>query len=179
MKNYLIFGSQGTGKSTYAPYIAEKLGVSYLTTGQLFRDEMAKSTEVGKKVSERMNQGILIDDSTTWEVLEPYLKKATAGFLLDGFPRNLNQVRVLEESGFGFKKIFYMVLDPEVAMARLLSRGRADDTEEGIRTRLDFYKKQTLPVVDHYRQLKVELVEIDNSSEPDVVKKNIDDYLKN
>ncbi len=179
MNGYLIYGPQGSGKSTFAPYIAEKLGVSYLTTGQIFRDEMAKGTEVGKKVAERMTQGILIDDKTTWEVLEPRLEAAKNGFLLDGYPRNLNQVKTLEEKGYTFKKIFYMALAEEVAIKRLLDRGREDDTEEGIRTRLNFYKNQTQPVLDHYKQSGVEVKKIDNLPNPEVVRKNIDDYLKN
>ena len=95
MRTYLIFGIQGSGKSTLAPYLANKLEVTYLATGQMFRSEMAKKSALGKLVRQRMKQGILIDDETTWKMLEPFLHQHPKGVLLDGFPRNLNQVKFL------------------------------------------------------------------------------------
>lgn len=179
MKNYLIFGIQGSGKSTLAPYIADKLGITYLATGGLFRDEMAKETPLGKLVSERMNKGILIDDETTWAMLEPYLKEHPEGILLDGFPRNLNQVDFLEKKNFDITKVFYINLSKETAINRLINRGREDDTEEGIRNRINLFKEMTLPVFDHYQKKGVEVITIDNSPTLSEVKKTIDDYLKN
>lgn len=179
MRGLLIFGSQGSGKSTYAPYIAKKLGVSYLATGNIFREEMARKTPLGEAVQERMAQGILIDDDITWGVLKPYLEKAPQGFLLDGFPRNLNQVEMLQAANIDIEKIFYVKLPPELALARLMARKRDDDTEVAIRNRLNAYKLSTVPVVDYYRRQGVEMVEIDNQPAVERVKKSIDDYLKN
>lgn len=179
MSNYLIFGSQGSGKSTFASFIAQKLGVDYLATGELFRLEMDQKTAIGKLVAERMNKGILIDDETTWELLAPHLEKATNGFLLDGYPRNLNQADTLEKNGYRFAKVFYMTLDEKTAVERLLGRSRADDTEEGIKSRLDLYKKFTLPVIAFYKKQGVEVVNFDNTLSKEVVQGKIDDYFKN
>lgn len=179
MKTYLVFGIQGSGKSTLAPYIAQKLKVSYLSTGNMFREEMAKKTPLGNLVAQRMNDGLLIDDETTWEMLEPYLKKHQGGVLLDGFPRNLNQVKFLQNKGIEISKVFYLSLPEELAIKRLIKRGRDDDTEEGIINRISLFKEQTLPVFDFYQKSGVEVVTIDNTPELTEVKKKIDDHLKN
>jgi adenylate kinase len=179
VRTYLIFGIQGSGKSTLAPYIAKKLGVSYLSTGQLFREEMEKKTSLGNLVRDRMNRGILIDDETTWEMLEPYLRDHPQGVLLDGFPRNLNQAEFLEKKGLGIDKVFYLNLPEDLASERLIKRGRDDDTKEGIVNRINLFKEQTLPVFAYYQKSGVEVVTIDNTPKLELVQKSIDDYLKN
>ena len=179
MRTYLIFGIQGSGKSTLAPYLANKLEVTYLATGQMFRSEMAKKSALGKLVRQRMKQGILIDDETTWKMLEPFLHQHPKGVLLDGFPRNLNQVKFLEKKGIMIEKVFYLSLPKELAIKRLLTRGREDDTEVGIRNRINLFKEQTLPVFDYYQKSGVEVVTIDNTPALEEVKKTIDDYFKN
>lgn len=179
MSNYLIFGSQGSGKSTFAPNIAQKLAVAYLATGELFRTEIEKDSAIGKLVSERIKKGIYIDDATTWQVLVSHLEKATNGFLLDGYPRNLKQVATLEKNGYQFAKIFSMTMAEKVAIKRLQERGRADDTQEGIKSRLDLYKKLTLPVLNFYKKQGVEIVTFDNTPEKEVVREKINDYFKN
>lgn len=179
MTLYLIFGAQGSGKSTFAPYIAQKLGVPYITTGEIFRAEMEKKTPLGAQVEERMNKGILIDDETTWLVLKPFLEQATGGVLLDGFPRNINQSELLETEGYEVSKIFYMTVSEGIAQERLLARGRTDDTPEGIKNRLGLYNERTLPVIDFYKRSGVEVIELDNSSTQDKVRDLIDDYFKN
>lgn len=176
--NILVFGAQGSGKSTHAKYTSDKLGVPYIYTGDLFRRLEKEDSVRGKKVRDLMKKGILIPDELSRPAFEEYLRKfdISKGVVLDGYPRNLEQAASLP---IKIDLIFYVVLPEEAAIKRLIERGRYDDTPEAIKERLRFYEKETKPVIDYFNQVGVKIIEIDNSPPIQVVQKKIDDLLKN
>jgi len=97
-KNIIIFGPQASGKGTQADVLAEKFGVPHISTGAIFRDEIKKGTDLGKKVEEILNAGNLVADEITNEIVKKRLGEADCknGFALEGYPRNLNQAEFLD-----------------------------------------------------------------------------------
>lgn len=176
--NIVIFGSQGSGKSTYAKFISEKLEVPYLSSGEMFREIEGQNSSLGEEIRDLLKKGQLVPDELTVKLFNQYLKKfdLSKGFVLEGFPRTLNQ-----SNSFNLKvaKVFVITLPEEVAIKRLMERKRSDDTPASIRKRLDLFRKQTLPVLNFFKKKGVEVHEIDNSPSIEEVKKVIDDYLKN
>lgn len=97
--NLIFLGQQGAGKGTYAQYVQENYGFKQISTGDLLREEAKKETGLGKKIKETMNEGKLLEDETVTEILEKRLmeKDMEKGFILDGYPRTLNQAKLLDE----------------------------------------------------------------------------------
>jgi adenylate kinase len=157
--NILIVGPQGSGKGTQAKRIADEYGVTHLATGDLYRAEVARGSELGKLVEPLLATGQLVPDEITIPIVQGKIEEAEAGFVLDGYPRNLTQAEaldsMLDEIGRPLDIIVLLELDDEIARARMLKRaeleGRADDTPEAIDRRLATYHTQTEPIVDHYR----------------------------
>ena len=175
--NVLIFGVQGSGKSTVGKYMAEKLGIQYVATGDIFRKLREENTPVGRMVKERYDQGLMVPDELTMEIVNQKLanKNVGAGFVLDGAPRNLEQVRMFKKS---VDLLVLVELGKNEALRRLLSRARLDDTEKAIKKRISWYEKQTKPVVDYYKDNNVGIVKVDNTFPEDVVRENVDEQLK-
>jgi adenylate kinase len=159
--NLLVLGPQGAGKGTQAKRIALEYGIPHVSTGDMFRAAQAEGTEFGKQVGEIMAAGRLVPDELTIAMIEERLSQpdAQGGFVLDGFPRNLAQAEALDLMLGGISRgldaiLFFDVAD-EVGMQRALERahveGRADDTPELIKRRLDIYHSETEPIVEHYR----------------------------
>lgn len=156
----IIMGPPGAGKGTQATTIAKKAGVPAISTGEIFRRHVSEQTELGKKVSAFIDAGEYVPDEVTDALVADRLGEADAaeGFLLDGYPRNLSQVenldRILAERGSDLDIALELVLDRETLVARLLHRaeveGRADDTEDVIRRRMEVYEEQTRPISDVY-----------------------------
>jgi adenylate kinase len=159
--NLLVLGPQGAGKGTQAARISQEYGIPHVATGDMFRAEQAAGTEFGKRVGAIMAAGELVPDSLTIEMIESRLTQpdAEAGFVLDGFPRNLAQADALDEMlggiGRGLDAILFFDVPDGVGMERALSRarieGRADDTADVIARRLEIYHSDTEPIVEHYR----------------------------
>ena len=175
--NILIFGVQGSGKSTVGKYIAEKLDIPFISTGDIFRELREEKSKLGNLVKKTIDQGILVPDEPTMRIVNERLeeKDAQSGFLLDGVPRNLNQVEM-------FKKVPDLILLVELvekeAVARLFNRGRLDDTKEKIATRISWYKDQTEPVISFYKDKRIKVIKIDNSPSEEVVRKKLDVLLE-
>ncbi|HEY3541173.1 MAG TPA: adenylate kinase [Gaiellaceae bacterium] len=156
--NVLIFGPQGAGKGTQAKRISEEYEIPHLATGDLYRSHIARGTELGKVVEPLLASGRLVPDEITIPIVRGEIEAADAGFVLDGYPRNLAQAdaldAMLEEIERPLSIILLLELDDSVARERLLERarleGRADDTSEVIERRLATYHEQTEPLVDHY-----------------------------
>ena len=154
----LIMGPPGAGKGTQATVIADKLNVPHISTGDLFRANLSQGTPLGLEAKKFMDAGEYVPDSVTNDMVRDRLshEDAKSGFLLDGYPRTLSQVDELDEmlGESALDKVLVLTADSDEVVARLLNRageqGRADDTEDVIRRRLEVYEEQTSPLIDVY-----------------------------
>lgn len=172
----LLIGPQGSGKSTQGKLLAEFLQIPYISTGDIFRQIAAKDSVEGEKIKQIIESGNLVDDQTTAKLLEERIKYEDfqQGFILDGYPRNLEQVKFLPD--LNFDKVLYINVPEQEVVERLLKRGRPDDTEEGVKRRLNLYREQTQPLLDYYKTQGV-LIEIDGTGDiqkvQDEIKKSL------
>ena len=159
--NILVLGPQGSGKGTQARRIADDYGIPHISTGDMFRAAIASGSALGREVEPILARGDLVPDELTVALIRERLGEpdAAAGFVLDGFPRNLAQADALDamlaDIGRELDAVLFFDLDDATARQRLLGRaaeeGRSDDTPEAIERRLALYHEQTAPVVEHYR----------------------------
>lgn len=153
--NIIVMGPQGSGKSTQAELLAKKLNLPHIETGNVYR----KLAETDPEIRKVMETGGLIDDKTTFEVVDKNLAQLKGGFVLDGFPRTLVQA---QRELFEVDKVIYIRLSDDEAVARLLKRGRDDDEPDIIKERLKLFHERTEPILDYYRK-QGKLLEIDGS----------------
>lgn len=182
----LIVGAPGAGKGTQAGSLADAFGIPAISTGDIFRENIKNETELGVKVKAITEQGQLVPDSLTNELIRDRLSQPDAqhGFLLDGYPRTVGQVEfltdLLAESGDELDAVVELVTDEDAVVSRLLKRaveqGRVDDTEDVIRHRQQVYRDQTAPVIDIYAQ-RGALVRVDGMGTVDEVAQRILDGL--
>lgn len=183
-KNIIIFGPQGSGKGTQAEVLSQSFGIVHVATGDIFRQNVEDGTELGKKVEEVMNAGNLISDEITNEIVKERLGQddCRAGFVLDGYPRNLNQagfldkivkvdlvleVWISDDEGvmrIGRRRtcpkcgvVYHLKFNPPKAEGVCDDCGenleiRDDDKEELVRKRLEKYHKQTEPLIGYYKE---------------------------
>ena len=156
MKQRVLFlGPPGAGKGTQAVQLAESHQLLHLSTGDLLRAEVAAGSVLGQEAEAVMARGELVSDELVLAIVRSRLVDHQGGWLLDGFPRNLAQAEALDallvELNQRIELVVLMELDDAVLIQRLLSRGRADDNEEVIRHRLEVYRQQTAPLIEHYR----------------------------
>ena len=174
----VLLGPPGAGKGTQAVRLAERLGVPAISTGDIFRSNIKNGTELGRRVQDITASGALVPDELTNELVRDRLAQSDAvdGFLLDGYPRNVAQVAALDEmlaaAGQQLDRAVELTVDPQVVVERLTKRaeieGRADDTEDVIRHRLDVYAEQTAPISQVYAARGV-LAQVDGLGEVDEV----------
>lgn len=158
---FLIVGPQGSGKGTQGVLVAAAFGVPQVATGDIFRANVAGGTELGKRVQAIIEAGDLVPDALTSELVRDRLQQpdASAGFLLDGYPRNRGQVDDLDEFLASRGESLDAVIELEVPRdesikrihQRAVEQGRTDDTEEVIANRLAIYERETAPILDVYR----------------------------
>jgi len=179
----VLFGPPGAGKGTQAQRIAAAYGIPHISTGDMLRQAVAAGSPLGLQVQEILERGHLVPDALIGEVIADRISQpdAAGGFLLDGFPRTVAQVAILERA-LGAKqldRVVMLVVPDAVVEARILGRAqasagveggaaRADDRIETIRERLRVYKQQTEPVAEVYRQ-KGLLAEVDGTGTIDEV----------
>jgi len=166
----VLMGPPGAGKGTQAVVVAAKLGIPHISTGEIFRAHMAQGTPLGIAAGMYMDRGNYVPDRITNAMVRNRLAQpdSAAGFLLDGYPRTLDQVAVLDEMladvGLTLDHVVELTVDIEEVIGRLLKRaaeqGRADDTEEVIRRRMEVYSEQTAPLTEVYAEKGV-LVQAD------------------
>lgn len=162
--NILLYGIQGSGKSTQGKFLSRHLHLPYLSTGHIFREMAKESTREGRYIKETLAAGLLIPDDITIPIIEKYLARPEykRGWILDGFPRTINQA---EKFKVKIDVAFYLVVNDKEALWRLSFRVdekgeiREDETLMALRKRIDLFHKLTEPVLDFYRKKDV-LVEV-------------------
>ena len=182
MTRLLIIGAPGAGKGTQAERLSASFGIPAISTGDIFRHNVKNETELGKQAKAFMDRGEYVPDSLTNDLVRDRLSQqdAQAGFLLDGYPRTLDQVNELDDilasHGKTLDAVVLLTADTDEVVRRLLGRaieqGRADDTEDVIRRRLEVYEEQTAPLVDLY-QARGLVVAIDGLGQVDEVTERI------
>jgi len=187
----IIFGPPGSGKGTYTTRLKDKLGVDVIAMGDLFREIMKENTPLGKKVKSYVEKGLLVPDDVVLEVLKLNLAKTKSkkGFILDGYPRTIDQAKALEGIT-GIDAIIQLTVPEKIIVERLSTRRickncgevynvrylkpkregicdkcggplyqRTDDTPKVIKDRIKVYENQTQPILQHYKQKKTRFVE--------------------
>ena len=157
-----MVGPPGAGKGTQAKVLCERIGIPAISTGAIVRKNIAEETELGLLAQGYISEGNLVPDDVTNRLVEARLREddAQEGFLLDGYPRNLDQVAaldaMLEEMGEKINCVVELTIPDDIIVDRLLGRaaleGREDDTEEVIRHRINVYHESTQPLVSVYRE---------------------------
>ena len=205
--NIVLLGAPGAGKGTQAEMLVERLGVPHISTGDIFRHHIKELTPIGKIAKSYIDKGELVPDSVTEEIVKLRLSEPDCanGYLLDGFPRTVEQAKALET----FSKVD-AVIDVDVPLERLLKRltgrrvcekcdssyhidflgdnrtcpkcggklvHRADDTEETVSERLSVYQKKTAPLVDFYEKKGV-MIKVNGDLAPAQVLDEIVEALK-
>lgn len=156
----VIMGPPGAGKGTQATVVAANLGIAHISTGDLFRANVGEGTALGIEAKRYLDAGEYVPDSVTNAMVRDRITQddCRPGFMLDGYPRTLEQVNELDmmltASGHAVDKVVELTVDTDVVVERLLKRaaeqGRADDTAEVIRRRLEVYAEQTAPLTAVY-----------------------------
>ena len=162
MLNVIIFGAPGTGKGTQSQNIIEKYQLVHLSTGDILREEIKNGSPVGLAAKKYIDDGLLVPDSVIFDLLFDRTSKNTnsKGFIFDGFPRNNVQAEILDqklaEMQTPISLVLYLDVTEEELFKRILLRaqisGRADDTAEVIKKRIEVYTQQTQPLLDYYRK---------------------------
>ena len=175
--NIVLLGAPGAGKGTQGRLISKEFGLKFISTGDILREEVQKSTQLGKKVAEYLKKGLLVPDDLIIEIIKKYIKD---GFVLDGFPRTIGQAEALDRIS-GVDLVINLNVPDNVIIARLSNRlicskcgaiynaltlkpkkegicdkcggelyQREDDKPEVIKERLNVYRKQTEPLIEYY-----------------------------
>ncbi|NEN04468.1 adenylate kinase [Diaminobutyricibacter tongyongensis] len=182
----LIVGPPGSGKGTQAKRISSVYGIPDISTGDIFRANIKNGTPLGVQVKSIVDAGDYVPDSLTNALVAERLEEDDArnGFLLDGYPRTLEQVSSLDdlltEKGQSLDGVIQLVADRDEVVARLTKRaqeqGRVDDSEEAIRHRQEVYLRETSPLIDVYRDRGL-LIEVDGLGGVDEVGSRITQAL--
>ena len=175
--NIILIGGPGSGKSTYAEFITKEFGIDHIYPGELLRKEKEKGGEIAKRLS-NLGKGGFAPNDIVLDLIKDAVSKADKGFVFDGYPRYMQQVKDLEKEGIKIDKVVYLNVSPEEVIRRLTKRGRADDKPEIIKNRIALYKKETGPVVEYYRN-KPGFIEVKaEGGEPKDIAKKIINRLK-
>ncbi len=203
----ILLGMVGSGKSTEGKLIEKDFGWKYISTGDLFREEIKTGSKLGKELEEIINKGNLVPDALTYSILKKRLNKIKNDFILDGFPRNLNQARLFDKY-FKIDKVMYLEISEEEAIKRITGRKqcskcgfifsiyypsklgnkcekcqgdlyvREDDKKEIVEKRIMIYKKETQPLIDYYKNKGI-LISINGERPINIIFDDIKRYLNN
>jgi adenylate kinase len=186
MTRLLIVGPPGAGKGTQSARLSERYSIPAIATGDIFRQNVKDETPLGLKVASIMAAGDYVPDDLTNQLVSDRLEQADAvnGFILDGYPRTLEQIHFLDgllaAQGASLDAVVLLVADKEEVVTRLRKRaielGRSDDTEEAIRHRQDVFLQETAPLIPVYRDMGL-LIEVDGLGEIDAVSDRIEQAL--
>jgi adenylate kinase len=182
--NIILVGPPGAGKGTQADFIANKFCLSKVSTGDLFRDNIKNGTELGNKANEYVNSGKLVPDTIVTDMIGNWLLQNNKNWIIDGFPRTINQAESLDKILNSNNQILNIVLlisvQNNILENRLLDRqsieNRSDDNIKTIKIRIDTYEQETKPLISYYKKTGL-LSEIDGSLSISEVSSNIKNKL--
>ena len=147
----VMLGGPGSGKSTYTEYLIKHFNITHIYPGGMLRKEVEKGSEIGQKVKDIISTGQFVPNEIVLKLIKDKVDQSPSGYVLDGWPRYMTQVRDMEEANIGYDKVIFLDVSREEILKRLLARGRADDTEEIINNRIDLYNRETGPAVEYFR----------------------------
>ena len=147
----IMLGGPGSGKSTYTEYLIKHFDITHIYPGGMLRKEVEKGTEIGQAVKNIIDKGEFVPNNIVLDLIKKKVEESPKGYVLDGWPRYMQQVEDMEKSEIGYDYSVFLDVSTEEVMRRLLARGRADDTEEIINNRIELYKKETGPVIEYLK----------------------------
>lgn len=160
--NVLLIGAPGSGKGTQGERLSQRLGLEHIAAGDLLRAEVDAQTPLGRRVSDMMKRGDLVPDAVIVSLLMPRVLAAAdaSGYLLDGFPRSVEQAvearKLGDQADAAPQAVIYLDAPREELVRRIVARaeieGRADDNPQTVRNRLEVFDAATRPLVDYYRE---------------------------
>ena len=173
----ILFGPPGCGKGTQATFISESLSIPHLSTGDMLRSAVSSGSEIGLKAKNIMESGGLVSDQIVLSIVEERIAKhdCEKGFILDGFPRTVNQAEKLDLLLSTNNKLDYVLrikVDEEEIIKRLIDRAREDDKPDIIKNRFKTYNSETQPLIPFYEERKI-LFNINGMQEIEKVSEDI------
>ena len=184
--NIILFGPPGAGKGTQSKYLVNKLNAFQISTGDLLREEMKKNSNIGKAITDDMNQGQFVNDEIVNELIKNQISdpKKKNKLIFDGYPRSLSQAKNLEillkSSNQNIDLILFLKVDKQTIIKRLEKRklleNRTDDVSDTIIRRYETYMETTEPVLNFYSQ-NPNFKEIDGSLEIEEITRKIDTFI--
>jgi adenylate kinase len=187
MINLILFGKPGSGKGTQAEFVKQKYDLVHISTGDVFRFNISKNTELGELAKSYMDKGDLVPDRVTIKMLEAEVEKFpnANGFIFDGFPRTSTQAQILDDflnsKNMSISMTIALEVDENLLIDRLINRGkdsgRTDDQDKSkIQNRFDEYNKKTAPLIDYYKSQN-KFFEIDGIGEINDISNRIFDVI--
>lgn len=189
----ILLGPPGAGKGTQSARLKQKFGIPQLSTGEMLRAAVKEQSDIGRKAQVIMSEGKLVSDDIVVTLIADRIEEpdATGGFILDGFPRNVEQAKalgkMLDGKGMSLDAVIELRVDEKALLRRMEQRVeetkagggevRDDDNAEAFRERLDTYRAQTAPVSDYYRGIG-ELHIVDGMASVEEVGASIDAFLE-
>ena len=185
--NIILFGPPGAGKGTQSRYLVKKLNCFQISTGDMLRGEIEKNSEIGKKITDNMNEGKFVSDEIVNDLIKDVLfdPQKKDKLIFDGYPRSLSQAKnldlLLNSSNQKINFIFFLNVSKDKILKRIEKRKvlekRSDDDSNTILKRYDTYMETTRPVLDYYSN-NLNFYEIDGSLEIDQITSKINDILQ-
>ena len=177
----ILFGPPGCGKGTQAAFISKALSIPHLSTGDMLRSAVSSKSEIGLKAKEIMEKGGLVSDEIVFSIVQERVANSDCknGFILDGFPRTVNQAERLDLLLSENQKIDCVLrikVDEEEIIKRLIDRGRNDDKPEIIKNRFKSYNAETQPLIPFY-EIRGILFNVDGMQEIEKVSEDIKKVL--
>ena len=169
----IMIGGPGSGKSTYSELLKKELGIAHIYTGDMMRALSKQNTPDGKKVRELLKKGEFAPTPIVIDAVKERMKQPDAmkGYVFDGFPRNTEQAKAMEDKGIEYDYVINLVVSEKEVIKRLTSRGRADDKPEIIKNRIKVYHRETEPLLTYYKD---EIINIKaEGSTPELITKEI------